>query len=67
MLVGGLEGPRQKLVEFRVEVAVDDLCDDAGEIGVRFDLAQFAGFDQGSDDRPMLGSPSSPQRARSSD
>jgi hypothetical protein len=33
---------------------VDDLGDDVGEIGVRFDTAQLAGFDQRRDDSPVL-------------
>lgn len=36
-------------------MTVDDLGEDVGEIGVRFDGVQLAGFDQRRDDRPVLG------------
>jgi hypothetical protein len=35
-------------------MTVDDLCDDVGEVGVRFDAHEFAGLDQRGDDGPML-------------
>ena len=35
-------------------MAVDDFGDHVGEIGVWIDAIKFAGFDQRSDDRPML-------------
>ena len=35
-------------------MAVDDLGDDVGEIAVRVDIAEFAGFDERSDDGPVL-------------
>ena len=37
-----------------VGMAVDDLGDDVGEIGVRIDAAELAGLDQRRDDRPVL-------------
>ena len=36
-----LVGPRQEIVDFAVEVAVDDLCEHVGEIGLGFDVALF--------------------------
>ena len=36
-------------------MAVDDAGNDVGEVGVRFDAEELAGFDQRSDHRPMLG------------
>jgi hypothetical protein len=35
-------------------MAVDDLGEDVGEIGVRIDAAQLAGFDQRRDYGPVL-------------
>src|SRR6201991_957929 len=37
-------------------MAVDDLGDDVGEVGLRIDGIEFAAFDQGCGDCPMLGS-----------
>ncbi len=37
-----------------VLVTIDDLRDDVGEVGVRFDADKFAGLDQRGDDGPML-------------
>ena len=37
-------------------MAVDDLGDDVGEVGLRIDGIEFAAFDQRCDDCPMLGS-----------
>ena len=34
---------------------VDDFGDDVGEVGVRLDGVELAGFDQRRDDRPVLG------------
>lgn len=41
--LGNVIGPWQEFVDVRV--AVDDLCDDVGEVGVRFDAREFAGLD----------------------
>ncbi len=49
-------GPRQKIVDLAVWVAVDDPGEHVGEVSERFDVVQLAGFDQRSDDGPMLGS-----------
>src|ERR1700722_4831638 len=46
-------GPWQQIVDLAVRVTVDDLCDDVGEVGVRFDAHEFAGLDQRGDDGPM--------------
>ena len=37
-------------------MAVDDLGEDVGEVGLRINGIEFAGFDQRCDDGPMLGS-----------
>ena len=44
----------QQIVDLAVRVTVDDLCDDVGEVDVRFDAREFAGLDQRGDDGPML-------------
>ncbi|MBB2671529.1 UNVERIFIED_ORG: hypothetical protein GGE44_001080 [Rhizobium esperanzae] len=36
-------------------MAVDDLGEDVGEISLRFDVVEFAGFDERCDGRPVLG------------
>ena len=35
-------------------MVVDDLGDDIGQVGVRFNSDELAGLDQRRDDRPML-------------
>ena len=35
-------------------MAVDDLGDDVGQIGLRIDVTELAGLDQRSDDGPVL-------------
>ena len=35
-------------------MAVDDLGEDVGEVGVRVDAAELTGLDQRRDDRPVL-------------
>jgi len=35
-------------------VIVGDLGDDVGEVELRIDITEFAGLDEGRDDRPML-------------
>ena len=47
-------GPRQQFVDLAVWMAVHDLRHDVGEIVVRFDIAQLAGFDQRSNHGPVL-------------
>ena len=54
MLVG--VGPRKEIVDATVGVAIDDLGDDVGEIGLRIDGVEFAAFDQRCDNRPILSS-----------
>jgi hypothetical protein len=43
------------VIEAGLRVAVDDPSDDVGQVPVRLDGEQLAGFDQRGDDRPMLG------------
>ena len=47
--------PGHQLIETGLGVAVDDAGNDVGEIAVRFNADQLAGFDQRGDDRPVLG------------
>jgi hypothetical protein len=51
---GGRIGPGQKIVYLAVGVTVDDLGDDVGQVGMRFDGAELAGLDQRGDDGPVL-------------
>lgn len=46
--------PRQQVVDLAVGVAVDDPGEDIGEIAERFDIVEFAGFDQRGDDCPVF-------------
>lgn len=39
-------GPWQEVVDLAVGVIVDDLCDDVGQIGLRFDAAELASLNQ---------------------
>jgi hypothetical protein len=48
-------GPRQKLVEAAIGMAVDDLRDGFGKVGVGIDFGELAGLDQRGDHSPMLG------------
>jgi hypothetical protein len=48
-------GRRKERVDLTVRMAIDDPGEDVGQAGERIDLVQFAGLDQGRDDRPMLG------------
>jgi hypothetical protein len=50
---GGI-GPRQQIIEAGVEVAGNDAAQHVGKISLRIHPAQFAGFDQRGDDRPVL-------------
>jgi hypothetical protein len=43
------------LVDLTVRMAVDDPCEDVGQVGKRIDVGQLTGFDQGCDGGPMLG------------
>lgn len=52
-LLGGI-GPRQQFVDLAVRVAIDDPGDDVGEICVRLDANELAGFDQRGDDGPVF-------------
>ena len=47
-------GPWQQIVDLAVEMAVDDLGEHVGEIGVRIDAVELAGLDQRGDDRPVF-------------
>jgi hypothetical protein len=47
-------GPRQKLVDAFVWVAVDDPGYDVGEVGLRFDANELASLDQRRNDSPVL-------------
>ena len=47
-------GAGQEFVDVAVGMAVDDPGDDVGEVGLRIDGVEFAGFDQRGDDRPVL-------------
>jgi hypothetical protein len=35
-------------------MAVDDACDDVGEVSLRVDAVQLAGLDERGEDRPVL-------------
>jgi hypothetical protein len=48
--------PRQQLVDPRRRPRVDEPGQDVGEIGLRSDTVQLAGFDQRSEAGPVLGS-----------
>lgn len=54
--VGGVGiGPGQKVVDAALGMAVDDAGDDVGQVGVRVDVVELAGFDERGDGRPVLG------------
>ena len=53
--LGGI-GPRQEFVDAAVGMAINDLGDDVGEVGLRIDGVEFAAFDQRCGDCPILGS-----------
>ncbi len=36
-------------------MAIDDGCEDAGQVAVRFDMVQFAGLNKRCEHRPVLG------------
>ena len=43
---GGGVGPWQQVVDLTIRVTIDDLRDDVGEVGMRFDADELAGLDQ---------------------
>jgi hypothetical protein len=47
-------GPGREIVDLAIEMAVDDLGERAGEIGLRIDAAELAGLDERGDDRPVF-------------
>ena len=47
-------GPGQEFVDAAIRIAVDELANRIGQVGVRIDAVKFAGLDQRSDDCPML-------------
>jgi hypothetical protein len=42
-------------VDPALRVALDDAGDDVGDIGLRIDVVELGGLDQGGEDRPVLG------------
>lgn len=48
--------PRQQLIDPALLVAVDDGGKRGGQVGLRINSIEFAGLDQRSDGRPVLGS-----------
>ena len=46
-------GPGQELVDLAVRMAIDDLGNNVGEVGLRFDAAELTGLNQGCDYRPV--------------
>lgn len=53
-LFGGGVGAREQFVDGAVEMSVDDLGQHVGEVGVGFDAAEFAIFDQRGDGGPIV-------------
>jgi hypothetical protein len=53
-LVLGSVGPWQEVVDLAVEMALDDFGERVGEIGLRIDAGEFAGFNQRGKDRPVF-------------
>ena len=47
--------PWEDLIDGGVGIAVGDPGKDVSEVGERIDLVELAGFDQGRDDGPVLG------------
>jgi hypothetical protein len=52
--LGGI-GPRQEFVEAALRMAIDDAGDDVRQVAVGLDADKLTGFDERSDDGPMLG------------
>src|SRR5262249_49494559 len=50
----GRPGPGHELVEARGGPEIDQLGEDVGEVGLRIDAVQFAGFDERSNAGPVL-------------
>ena len=46
--------PWQQLIDVLLFVSIDDGCEDAGQVAVRFDLVQLAGLDQRREHGPVL-------------
>ena len=46
--------PRKQFVEAIDRVTFDEAGEDVGEIGFGIDVVQFAGLDEGGEDRPVL-------------
>ena len=53
-LPGG-PGPGHELVEARGRPEIDELGEHVGEVGLRIDAVEFAGFDERGDAGPVLG------------
>ena len=47
-------GPREEFIDGAVEMSIDDLGQQVGQIGVGFDAAQLTVFDQRGDDGPVV-------------
>ena len=48
--------PRHEFVDARGGPEIDELVEDVGDIGLRFDIVELASFDQRSDAGPVFGS-----------
>ena len=46
--------PRKQFVEAIDRVTFDEADEDVGEIGFGIDVVQFAGLDEGGEDRPVF-------------
>ena len=47
-------GPWQEIVDLAVEMTIDDLGYDVGEVGLGIDAVELAGLDQRGDDCPVF-------------
>src|SRR5262245_63094730 len=54
-LIGTTPGPGHELVEARGGPEIDELGEHISEVGLRIDVAQFAGLDKRSNAGPVLG------------
>jgi hypothetical protein len=52
--MSGGPGPREQLIETVDRIAGDESGEDVGEIGLGIDAVEFAGFDERSEDCPVL-------------
>ena len=50
----GRPGPWHQFVDARGRPEIDQLGEHVGEVGLRIDAVQFAGFDERSDGGPVL-------------